>query len=284
MINFLYSLIDVVLPFEWLSFNFMKNAFLALLLSAPLFGALGSMVVSKRMAFFSDALGHGAFTGIAIGLVSGLLTDVVLAAVFFAVIFGVAITLLKKRSRSSSDTVIGVFSSTAAALGIAILSLHGGVARYSHVLTGDILSISPGQIGYLFITFLIVGIIWLTLFNKAFLIIIDKGLAYSKATANTAVELVFTVILAVLVAISINWIGLLLINSFLILPAATAKLLSRNLRQFHSLAIIIALFCALNGLWLSYYLGIATGAAIVLLCAGCYFLALLLKSLLVKFL
>ncbi|MCL2521166.1 MAG: metal ABC transporter permease, partial [Spirochaetaceae bacterium] len=76
MINFLYSLIDVVLPFEWLSFNFMKNAFLALLLSAPLFGALGSMVVSKRMAFFSDALGHGAFTGIAIGLVSGLLTDV----------------------------------------------------------------------------------------------------------------------------------------------------------------------------------------------------------------
>jgi zinc transport system permease protein len=282
VIDTLYQIIETLLPFEWLQYNFMKNAFIALLLAAPLFGALGSMVVSNKMAFFSDALGHGAFTGIAIGALSGLIVKPMLAAVLFSIVFAIVITLVKRRSRSSSDTVIGVFTSTAAAIGIALLSVNGGIARYSNALTGDILSVAPQQLGYLAIVFLIIAVVWCFCFNAFFLTWIDSSLARSRGMHTMTLELVFTIMLAALVSISITWIGLLLINSFLVLPAATARLMARNLRQYHLLAIVIAVVCSFTGLGLSYLLGIATGAAIVILCALCYFIALIIRGMAFK--
>ena len=106
----LYAFLDFILPFEWLSHNFMKNAFLATILIGILFGFLGSMVVNNKMSFFSEALGHSALTGIGIGVIAGL-TDTIYSMIIFAVIMSVIIWWVEKKHTISTDTIIGVFSS-----------------------------------------------------------------------------------------------------------------------------------------------------------------------------
>ena len=131
--SFWYAVVDL-LPFEWAepgSMFFMKNALLAVLVISPLFGLLSTMVVESRMSFFSDALGHSAFTGIAIGTLCGLASPM-WCAVVFAVVFALLYTLVQRKTKMASDTVIGVFSSTAVALGIFISTLGGQIGR-AHV-------------------------------------------------------------------------------------------------------------------------------------------------------
>ena len=118
----IYTIIDTVLPIEALSFTFMKNAFLAILLLTPLLGLLGTMAVNQQMAFFSDALGHSALTGIGLGIVLGVSSDL-LAMLVFGVIWALLISRIKQTGAASTDTVISVFSSTSIAAGLLILSL-----------------------------------------------------------------------------------------------------------------------------------------------------------------
>ena len=276
-----YDIVDFLLPFEWAepgeSF-FMKNALLAVLLIAPIFGILGTMIVNNRMAFFSDALGHGAFTGIAIGSILGVLQPV-WAAVLFSILFSVMITLVKNRSRASTDTIIGVFSSTAIAAGLVMMSLGGSsINRYSAYLVGDLLSISPSDL--LMLAFILAGVIilWFLMFNKLFLISVNPSLAGSRSVNILAVETIFTSVIAVIVTVSIQWVGLLIINSLLVLPAAAARNVSANVRQYHLVSVLLALFSGVLGLLLSYYWDSATGATIVLICALFYFITLLLKN------
>ena len=153
-----YALIDL-LPFQWAEpgkMYFMKNALLAILVISPLFGLLSTMVVEKRMAFFSDALGHSAFTGVAIGTLCGLV-DATWCAVALAVVFALLFTWVQSRTRMASDTVIGVFSSTAVALGIFISTLDGhSFTKFNSLLIGDILSVSPAKIAILALILLLV--------------------------------------------------------------------------------------------------------------------------------
>ena len=162
MIAAIYSGLDVLLPFSWLDHNFMKNALLAVLLVTPLFGLLSTMVVSSRMAFFSDSLGHGAFTGIALGAILGLSSPLFSLAAF-SVIFALFITYIKNRSNASTDTVIGVFSSTAIAAGLMIMSQGGGFNKFSAYLIGDILSVAPENLAALAMVFLVVAAAWAAL-------------------------------------------------------------------------------------------------------------------------
>ena len=123
LMHSIYGVMDAMFPFAWASHTFMKHAFLAVLLVTPLFGLLSTMVVSNRMAFFSDSLGHGAFTGIAVGVLLGAVSPIA-SLVVFSILFSFLITYIKNKSNASTDTVIGVFSSTAIALGLMIMS-HG---------------------------------------------------------------------------------------------------------------------------------------------------------------
>ena len=142
------------LPIEMLQWNFMCNAFLAILLMAPLFGLLSTMIVTGRMSFFSDALGHSAFTGIAIGCICGLSAPI-WAAVGFSVVFALLFSLVRSRSNQAADTIIGVFSSAAVALGIFAATLGGGsFTKYNQYLIGDILSVTPAEIGTLALAFI----------------------------------------------------------------------------------------------------------------------------------
>jgi len=278
MINFWYSLIDAVLPFEWTELEFMKNALLAVLLVSPIFGMLGTMIVNNKMAFFSDALGHGAFTGVAIGSIVGALNPT-LGAIAFSIAFSVLITIVKSKSTTSTDTIIGVFSSIAISTGFVLLSVGGkNMSNYSTYLYGDLLSISPSDIVLLLIAFVGVFLLWLTLFNKMILISVNQSLARSRGINTLLVETIFTSAIAVIVTVGIQWVGLLIINSLLVLPAAAARNITVNVRQYHLMSVLISLFSGLVGLIISYYWNSTTGATIVLVTAGIYFLTLALKS------
>ena len=141
----IYALMDTLLPFEWLHYTFMKNALIAILLLTPLFGMLGTMAVDNKMAFFSDALGHSALTGIAIGVVLGWQSQMS-AMLLFGILWAVLITFVKHHSKMSADTIISVFSSTSIALGLVVLSRGGAFAKYSSVLVGDVLSVAQSDL------------------------------------------------------------------------------------------------------------------------------------------
>ena len=129
----IYQILETVLPFSWLDYNFMKNAFVAILLITPLLGVLGTMAVNNKMAFFSDALGHSALTGVALGVLLGIQNDLI-SMIAFGVLLALVITRVKSAKTASADTVISVFSSTAIALGLVILSAGGGFSKYSQYL------------------------------------------------------------------------------------------------------------------------------------------------------
>jgi len=272
-----YSLLDTLMPFEWLSYIFMKNAFLAILLVAPTFGLLSTMVVNNKMAFFSEAIGHSTLTGIAIGVIFGI-GNPMWAMVLFSLALAVAISFVNKNSTSSTDTIIGVFSSTSIAIGTVILSRGGGFVKYSSFLIGDLLSITPIEIAVLIGVFGGVLLFWIILFNPLLMISMNKSLANSRRIPVFKIEMLFTMVIAVIVTLSIKWVGLLIINSFLILPAATARNLAQNIKQYHIISVMVAVFSGISGLIASYYLGSATGATIVVVMSICYLLTLFIKK------
>ena len=269
----IYSVLDMLLPFDWLSYDFMKNAFLAILIIAPIFAILGTIIVNNRMAFFSDALGHGAFTGIAIGTVIGVVQPI-WSAIVFSIAFSVLITIVKNKTKTSTDTVIGVFSSTAVALGLMLIN----ASKYSSLFVGDLLSKSPKEVGVLFVLAILIVILWVAFYNKILLVSLNLSLAKSRGINTLAVELAFTSAIAVVVTISIQWVGLLIINSLLVLPAAAARNVSTNAKQYNVIALLVSIVSGITGLILSYYFGTPTGATIVIVSAVIYFVTLALRK------
>ncbi len=273
----IYSVLDTLLPFSWMEYAFMKNALLAILLMTPLFGLLSTMVVSSRMAFFSDSLGHGAFTGIAIGAIAGIFSPIT-SLVLFSVVFALLITYIKHRTAASADTVIGVFSSTAIAVGLMIMSRGGGFSKFSPLLIGDVLSITPSDLAGLAAVDAVVLIGWILLFNRLLLLSVNSSLARSRGIFIFAVEAAFAVLLAVVVAVSIQWVGILIINALLVLPGAAARNLARSVKEYHVISAVLALLSGLIGLFAAYYLGIAAGAAIVAAASLFFFLSLAFRA------
>lgn len=277
MLELWYGISDFLLPFEWVKHDFMKNALLAVLLLTPVFGLLGTMVVSNRMAFFSDSIGHGAFTGVAIGALLGSIQPV-WGAILFSVFFAVTITIIKNKTKTSTDTVIGVFSSTAVAIGLVIMSAGGDFNKFSSYLVGDILSISPFEILLLLIAFIVIIVLWLVIFNKVLLTSINQSLASSRGVNTLLIDILFTVAIAVVVTITIQWVGLLIINSLIVLPAAASRNITHNVRQYHAVSVGISMFSGITGLICSYYWNTATGATIVLIAAAAFFATFLLRK------
>ena len=275
-----YSLVSL-LPFEWAAPDtilFMKNALLAVLIISPLFGILSTMVVHSRMSFFSDALGHSAFTGMAIGAICGF-QEPTWAAVIFAILFALLFNVVRRRSALGSDTVIGVFSSTAVALGIFLSTLNGrSFTKFNNLLIGDILSVEPGKIGVLTLILVLVIALWVLSFNQLMLSAVHPALADSRGIRVFWQETVFSIAIAVVVTLSMTWVGLLVINSLLVLPAAAARNVTRNMTGYHLLSLVGALAAGVAGLMTSYYIGSSAGAAITLYLAGWFLITFLLRK------
>ena len=260
----LWYTICQALPFEMLQWTFMRNALLAILLMAPLFGILSTMVVTGRMSFFSDALGHSAFTGIAIGCICGMAMPI-WAAVLFSLVFSLLFSYVRSRSNQAADTLIGVFSSAAVALGIFVATLGGGsFTKYNKYLIGDILSITPAEIGLLAIVLLAVLVLWVLLSNKLTLTVVHPQLASSRGISTGLSQTLFSAAIAVVVTLTISSVGLLILNSLLVLPGASARNVAKNMRQYTLLSVIFALSAGLGGLSVSYVWGASAGAAISL--------------------
>lgn len=261
-----YALCDA-LGAEFLSMNFMRNALLAVIVMAPLFGLLSTMIVTGKMSFFSDALGHSGFTGIAIGVLCGAALPI-WWAVGLAVAFALLFSFVRSRSSQSADTIIGVFSSTAVALGIFIATMGGGsFTKFNKYLIGDILSVTPGEIGALALVLLAVAALWGLCSNQLILTAIHPQLASSRGVKTARNETLFTVVIAVVVTLAMSWVGLMVINSLLVLPAASARNVAKNVRQYHLFSVLGALLASVAGLILAYYLGCSAGATIALLLA-----------------
>ena len=264
--NLWYSICRA-LPIEMLRWEFMCNALLAILLMAPLFGLMSTMIVTGRMSFFSDALGHSAFTGIAIGSIFGIAMPTA-AAVAFSIFFALLFSWIRSRSNQAADTIIGVFSSTAVALGIFISTLGGSsFTKYNTYLIGDILSVTPAQIGSLAIVLVAVLVFWVLFANRLTLTVIHPQLASSRGIPVKLTQTGFIVVIAVVVTLCISSVGLLILNSLLVLPAAAARNVARNLKHYHGFSVSFALCAGIGGLILSYYLGCSAGAAISLILA-----------------
>ena len=244
----------------------MKNALLALLIIGPLFGLIGTMIVNNKMSFFSDALGHSALTGIALGSIIGV-SNYSVSMIVFAVIFAILLNYIKNKKTASTDTVISVFSSTAVAVGLMLMSKYGGINKYSTYLVGDILSITREEIGLLFVILIITVLVWIKLCNKLVVISTNPTLAKSRGINVTLIENIFGILIAVIVMVTIKWVGILLINALLILPAAASRNISRNIREYTIYTILISLLSGVLGLIASFAFEIATGPAIVIISA-----------------
>ena len=257
---------------------FMKNALLALLVVSPLFGILSTMVVTRHMSFFSDALGHSAFTGVAIGSLCGL-AEPLWGAVIFAALLALLFTFVRRRTSLASDTVIGVFSSTAVALGIFIATFGGGsFTKFNSYLIGDILSVTPGKTVLLALILLGVLLLWGFFYNKLMLSAVHPALAGSRGINIFWQDALFSVAVAVVVTLSMTWVGLLVINSLLVLPAAAARNISRNMFQYHLCSLLFAVGAGIAGLMTSYYIGSSAGASITLYLAGIFLVTFLLRK------
>ena len=272
-----YALCDF-LPFEMLKWDFMKNALLALLIMAPLFGLCSTMIVTGKMSFFSDALGHSAFTGIAIGSICGIAAPI-WVAVAFAIIFALLFSYVKSKSKQTADTIIGVFSSGSVALGIFIATFGGGsFTKYNKYLIGDILSVTPSEIGMLTLVLAVVAVFWILFNNKLTLAAVYPNLASSRGIPVEATQTIFTTAIAVVVTLSISWVGLLILNSLLVLPGAAARNVARNIKEYHLFSVLNALIAGIVGLVLSYIWGVSAGASIAIMLTLIYGVCFLLRK------
>lgn len=274
--EFIYNAFSF-LPFAWADYKFMVNAFIAVVLIAPLMGILGTMAVNNKMAFFSDALGHSAFTGIALGVLLGVENELV-SLIAFGVFMALLITKVKNKGNTSSDTVISVFSSASIAVGLLVLSYGGSFTKYSTYLVGDILSVTKNELLYLFITLVVVVIVWCLIYNKLLIISVNKELAASRGIKTALYENIFVAVVAVVVMLSIKWVGILLINSLLILPAAASRNVTKNSRQYLFGSVLIAIAGSVSGLVSSFYFDTSAGATIVCFLAIIFFITYIISK------
>jgi zinc transport system permease protein len=273
-----FSAMDALLPFAFAEPAFMKRALLALLLIAPAAAAVGVPLVQFRMAFFSDAIGHSAFTGVALGVVLGVSPTWTMAA--FGALVAVAIVLVKGRTDLSTDTVIGVFFSTVIALGIAIISREKGLTRnLQSFLYGDPLAVSGAEIAWMAGLLLLVAVYLLLAYNRILLLGVHEGFARTKGVPVRAMEVSFALVTALVVTTAIRTVGILLVTALLVIPAASARNLARGAASAFRISVGIAVLSGFSGLVASYYLDTATGATVVLSAAACFALTAAAKGL-----
>lgn len=275
MMDFLQAILAVwhqgiaALPFAWTEYEFMRTALLGIIIVSPLFALVGTMVINNRMAFFSDVLGHSALTGIAIGVLAGM-AEPLWAMIGFAALLALIYNFMKLWTDTSSDTLLGVLFSATIAFGIVILSRKGGFNKFTSYLIGDILAVTPAHILILAAFFIVMAGFWFFFGNRLVLVGMNSPLAKSRGVSPFLMDVSFSLLLAVLVTLSIQMVGILIIGALLVLPAAAARNVTRCVSDYTAVSITISLFSGVTGLVASYYLGTASGATIVLVASGIY--------------
>ncbi|MDD6180787.1 MAG: metal ABC transporter permease [Desulfovibrionaceae bacterium] len=254
------------LPFECMQASFMQRALLGLLLLAPMTAVMGVQVVNLRMAFYSDAISHSAFAGVALGLIFSI--DPHLAMPALGVLVGLGIMALLRHSSLSSDTVIGVMFAAVMAFGLAVVSRSASIARnLQQFLYGDILMITDGELAGLLVLFLVLSVFQWYACNRLIYMGVHPMLARVHGVPVRVLQYCFAGLLAVVVMFSVWAVGVLLVTAMLIVPAAAARNFARSTCAMFWWALCISVTSALSGLLLSAqeWMQTATGATIILI-------------------
>src|ERR1044071_5443185 len=249
---------------------FMQRAFLAALFLAPLCSLLGVFVTARRMAFFSDTVSHAALAGIALGFWLGF-ANPTFPLILVSSLIALAVYWLKENTQLLTDTIMALLLSGSVAAGIIMLNIlkgyQGEIQRY---LFGDVLAIGWTEVRLAAVLFAVVTVGYFVFLNGLSLITIEQELAYVCGVPVRALNYGFVIILTLTVTITIRLLGIILVTSLLVIPAAAARSLSRNLRQQIILSVIFGLTGALGGIALSYRLDAPSGPVIVLTCIGLF--------------
>ena len=273
IVSFFCDWIGKLMPLECMQMRFMQTAMLGLILIAPMAALAGTQVVNFRMAFFSDAIGHSAFAGVAFGLLFALSPGITMP--LLALIVGIGIMAVKQRSGLSTDTIIGVFFSAVVAAGLAVVSRYPQAARDMQMfLYGDILTISDGDIAVMVLLLIVFLLFQAFSFNKLICIGLNLQLAKAHRIRTAFYQYLFAALLSLVVILSVKAVGVLLVTAMLITPAAAARNLASSYGKMVWIAILISLFSAIAGLLLSAQEWMRTAAGATIVLCSCVFFCL----------
>jgi zinc transport system permease protein len=274
-LSLLYDLVPRIIPSECLQTRFMQQAFIGLILLAPMAASMGIQVVNFRMAFFADAISHSAFTGVAIGLLTAINPHWTMPA--FGLLIGIGIIAVQRLSTLSSDTVIGVFFSALIAFGLAVVSRDANLARdMQRFLYGDILTIGDQEILCLILLFLMIMLFQAWGYNRMLYIGISPTLAAAHRVQVALYQYLYAALLSLVVIFAVWAVGVLLVTALLIVPAAAARNFTRSAGGMFWWALFISFTSAVAGLLVSAqaWARTATGATIILFAFAWFLLSL----------
>jgi zinc transport system permease protein len=264
-------------------YEFVVNGFLCAFILGPLLGGIGTMVVAKRMAFFSQAIGNAALTGVAIGVIIGESYTAPYVSMFsFCILFALMLNFSKNHTKMSSDTLIGVFLAVSLAIGATTL-LWVSAKVNTHILDtvmfGSILTVNDTDINVLLITTLITAAVALPLYNQMVLASLNPSLAHVRGIRVHALEYVFVLLVTILTVACVKIIGAVLVEALLLIPAAAARNLNRSIRGFVGWSILFSTASCLIGVYapMRWDLPVPSGGAIILTAASIFLVTMLIR-------
>ncbi len=271
-----------ILP-ESFKYGFVVNAMLCALLIGPSLGAIGTMVVVKRMAFFSSAIGHAALTGIAIGIFFGEPVSSPYVSLFaFALLFAIYLNFSRNKSGMAHDTLIGVFLAASIAVGSTLMltvTRKINIHILDSFLFGSILSAGNGDITLLLVITICTVVVGALYFNRLMLTGLNPTLAAVRGVSVTAVNYMFVILIALITVSSVKIVGAILVEALLIIPAAAARNISSSLKSFVLYSVIFASFSALAGIIVpvEMNLSVPSGGAIIIIATMIFIVTLVIK-------
>lgn len=264
-------------------YAFVVNGFLCAFIIGPLLGGIGTMVVAKRMAFFSQAIGNAALTGVAIGVIIGESYTAPYVSMFsFCILFALFLNFSKNHTKMSSDTLIGVFLSVSLAIGATTL-LWVSAKVNTHILDtvmfGSILTVNDTDMNVLLITTLITAVVALPLYNQMILASLNPSLAHVRGIKVHLLEYVFVLLVTILTVACVKIIGAVLVEALLLIPAAAARNLNRSIRGFVMWSIIFSTASCLIGVYapMRWDLPVPSGGAIILSAAMIFAVTMIIR-------
>lgn len=264
---------------SFLAEAFMQRALLIALALGPVCGLLGVFVTARRMSFFSDTISHAALTGVAAGFLMGF-SEPTLPVLVYCSAVAVAMLWLKERTQLLNDTIMAVLFSMSVAAGVVLLSLQRNRwVELDKFLLGDILSVEWADVGVAAaVAVTVTGVLFWKLTPLATLTA-HEDLAHVAGIRVRALNYTFVLLLTVTVSLTIRVLGILLVTSLIVLPAATARNLACNLRQHILLSLLAGLLGSAGGVCLSYPLNLPTGPTITLTLGALFILSLVARTL-----
>jgi zinc transport system permease protein len=270
-------------------YGFVINALMCAFLIGPVLGGVGTMVVTKRMAFFSQAIGNAAMTGVGIGVLLGeSYTEPYISTFSFCVLFALVLNYTKGRTQISADVLIGVFLSISLAIGSSLLlfvSAQVNTHILEAVLFGSVLTVSDTDMNVLIVATILVLAIGIPLFNRMLLASLNPSLASVRGVRVQLMEYVFVLMITLLTVACLKIVGAVLVEALLLIPAAAARNIVNSMRGFVIWSVIISTVSCISGVLIpmQFDLPIPSGGAIIMVAASIFFITTLFRMTLGRF-